>query len=109
MLRSHFSGHPKGSSKSNIGFEEKEDEDILRKGPRSTCEMAQLRWQTKELRSKVSPIFGWPPALVSQVVRNVSSDGALARKEADWPTPLTLTFYDTAILKVFEATWDFDR
>ena len=39
----------------------------------------------------------------------MSSDGALARKEADWPIPLTATFYDTAILKVLEKTWDFDQ
>ena len=31
------------------------------------------------------------------------------RKEADWPIPLTATFYDTAILKVLVKIWDFDQ
>lgn len=65
----------KGGSKPNLAFEEEDDEEIdqgfdhiLRKAPRSTCEMAQLKWQTKELRNKDSPIFGWPCGLVSQAL-----------------------------------------
>ena len=79
----------KGGSKPNLAFEEEDDEEIdqgfdhiLRKAPRSTCEMAQLKWQTKELRNKDSPIFGWPCALVSQALRSVVSENALARKGA---------------------------
>lgn len=106
----------KNSAKPGILFEDKEDEEIdqgfdhiLRKAPRSSCEMAQLRWQTQELRNKDSPIFGWPSALVSQALRNVSSDGALVRKEANWPIPLTPQFYDRSILKALEKIWDFDQ
>lgn len=70
-------------------FEQKDHEEIdqgfdhiLRKAQRSTCEMAQFKWQTKELRNKDSPIFGWPCALVSQALRSVVSENAIARKGA---------------------------
>ena len=105
----------KGSTKSSIPFEDKEDTEIdegfdhiLQHAPRSSCEMAQLRWQTKELRSKNSPIFGWPPALVSQALRNISSDGALARKEFHWPIPLTPKYFQKEVLQALEHIWDFD-
>ena len=64
----------RGQSKTSMPFEDKEDAEIdegfgyfFRTAPRSSCEMAQLRWQTKELRNKSSPIFGWPGALISQL------------------------------------------
>ena len=82
--------------KPDSSFEEKDDDDIdagfdhiLKMVPRSSCEMAQLRWQTNELRNKSSPIVGWPVALVSQALRNLAADGALARKEHHWQLPLT--------------------
>ena len=66
----------RGQSKTSMPFEDKEDAEIdegfnyiLRTAPRSSCEMAQLRWQTKELRNKPSPIFGWPGALISQALK----------------------------------------
>ena len=73
------------ASRKQAAFEELEDDD-LDAGfdflPRSGSDLQQLRWQTKELRKKDSPIFGWPQAL-----RTLSSNGALARKEFDWPLP----------------------
>ena len=106
----------KGATKSNIPFEDKDDEEIdqgfehiLRKAQRSTSEMAQLKWQTKELRSKDSSIFGWSPALVGQALRSVLSDEALARKEANWPIPLTPSFYHKDFLRILEKIWDFDQ
>jgi len=102
--------------KPDSSFEEKDDDDIdagfdhiLKMGPRSSCEMAQLRWQTKELRNKSSPIFGWPVALVSQALRNLAADGALARKEHHWPLPLTPKYFRAEVLKALEAIWDFDQ
>ena len=71
--------------------------------------MAQLRWQTKELRNKSSPIFGWPVALVSQALRNLAADGALARKEHPWPLPLTPKYFRAEVLKALEAIWDFGQ
>ena len=106
----------RGQSKTSMPFEDKEDAEIdegfnyiLRTAPRSSCEMEQLRWQTKELRNKSSPIFGWPGALISQALRNLSSDGALAKKEPHWPIPLSPLFYDRAILTTLEKIWDFDQ
>ena len=106
----------KAANKSNIPFEDKDGAEIdqgfdhiLRKAPRTTSEMQQLRWQTKELRCKDSPIFGWPPALVTQALRHVSSDGALARKEVAWPIPLTSDYYEPSILQILEKIWDFDQ
>lgn len=106
----------KAANKSNISLEDKDDAEIdqgfdhiLRKAPRTTSEMQQLRWQTKELRCKDSPIFGWPPALVTQALRHVSSDGALARKEVAWPIPLTSDYYEPSILQILEKIWDFDQ
>ena len=50
-----------------IPFEDKEDEVIdagfdyiLKHGPCSSSEMAQLRWQTKAICEESSPICGWP-------------------------------------------------
>ena len=42
---------------------------------------------------KNSPIYGWPLSLVEKSLRCLSSDGVLARKEFDWPFPLTEKFY----------------
>ena len=70
--------------------------------------MQQLRWMTKELRRKASPIHGWPQALVDRALRNLASDGALARKEFDWPIPLTTKYYHSWLLEIMEEIWDFD-
>ena len=97
-------------------FEEKEDEEIdagfdfiLKHGPRSSSEMAQLRWQTKAIRKESCPIFGWPTGLVEKALRNLASDGALARKEFCWPIPLTLKYYAPWLLQSLETIWDFDQ
>ena len=78
-------------------FEELEDEeldagfDFLSKhGPRSGSDLQQLRWQTKELRKKDSPVFGWPQALVDKALRALSSDGALAEKGIRLPWALKI-------------------
>ena len=99
-----------------IPFEDKEDEEIdagfdyiLKHGPRSSSEMAQLRWQTKAIRKENSPICGWPTGLVEKALRNLASDGALARKEFSWPIPLTLRYYAPWLLKCLEGLWDFDQ
>lgn len=99
-----------------VPFEDKEDEDIdagfdyiLKFGPRAPCEMQQLRWQTKAIRNAASPIFGWPVGLVEKALRNLASDGALARKEFQWPLPLTLKYYQPWLMEVLEKVWDFDQ
>ena len=99
-----------------IPFEDKEDEEIdagfdyiLKHGPCSSSEMAQLRWQTKAIRKENSPICGWPTGLVEKALRNLASDGALARKEFSWPIPLTLRYYAPWLLKCLEGLWDFDQ
>lgn len=51
-------------------------------------------WHGKPKKfAKNSPIYGWPLSLVEKSLRCLSSDGALARKEFDWPFPLTEKFY----------------
>ena len=106
----------RGQSTTSMPFEDKEDAEIdegfdyiLRIAPRSSCEMAQLRWQTKELRHKSSPIFGWSGALINQALRNLSSDIALTKKDPYWPISLSPLFYDRAILTTLEKIWDFDQ
>ena len=76
------------TAKSRKVFDDLEDEGldqgfdfIAKHAPRSSCDLAQLRWQTKELRKSTSPIFGWPQNLVQQALRQLSSEGALARKD----------------------------
>eukprot|EP00438_Fugacium_kawagutii_P023266 Skav224631 [mRNA] locus=scaffold1903:97011:98423:- [translate_table: standard] len=71
--------------------------------------MAQLRWQTKAIRKADSPIHGWPTSLVEKALRNLASDGALARKEFHWPIPLTVKYYHPWLLKILENIWDFDQ
>ena len=102
-------------SKTVSSFEDKTDEEvdagfdfILAHGPRSSSEMQQLRWMTKESRRKASPIHGWPQALVDRALRNLASDGALARKEFDWPIPLTTKYYHSWLLEIMEEIWDLD-
>ena len=97
-------------------FEDKDDDEIdagfdyiLKYGPRFASENAQLRWQTKNTRKVDSPIYGWPTALVDKDLRNLSTDGALARKEFNWPIPLTIPYYQPWLTKILEEMWDFDQ
>ena len=55
------------------------------------------------------PDFGWPTALVDKALRNLASDGALARKEFHWPIPRTTQYYHPWLLKILEEIWDFDQ
>ena len=98
-----------------VPFEEKEDEDIdkgfdyiMKFAPRSGLEMQQLRWMTKTLKNKDSPLYGWPQGLVEKALRNVSNDGVLAKKEFSWPLPLTPKYYHPWLLEILENIWDFD-
>ena len=67
----------------------------------------KLRWQTKALRNKDSPIYGWPIGLVEKALRNLATDGALAKKEYQWPIPLTIKYYHPWLLQILEDIWDF--
>ena len=103
---------PKSSSNR---FEDKTDEEIdagfdfiVHDALRSSSEMQQLRWMTKTLKNPQSPIFNWPGALVEKALRNLSQDGSLAKKEMDWPIPLTSTYYHGWVLELLEEVWDFD-
>ena len=97
-------------------FEDKDDEEIDKgfdfiqsDAPRSTTEMAHLRWMTKNLKNPASPIFQWPSGLVEKALGNLARDGALAKKEYDWPIPLTSTYYHSWLLDMLEEIWDFDQ
>ncbi|CAE7703323.1 unnamed protein product [Symbiodinium sp. CCMP2592] len=99
----------------NTRFEDKTDEEvdagfdyIATEGPRSSSEMQQLRWMTKAIKNTSSPIFNWPNSLVEKALRNLATDGALAKKIEEWPIPFTSTFYHTWVLDIFEKVWDFD-
>lgn len=94
----------KGDAEIDAGFD-----FILKCGPRSSSENQQLRWQTKTTRDPNSPIYGWPTGLVDKALRNLASDGALARKEFDWPIPLSLRYYQPWLLNIVEQIWDFDQ
>ena len=103
-----------GNSKTKA-FDDLEDEDLdkgfdflKQNAPRSSSDLQQLSWQTKQLRKRTSPIYGWPHALVEKALRCLSSDGALARKEFDWPLPLTERFYHKWALEMLEEVWNFD-
>ena len=75
----------KTGTKRAIPLEDNQDEEIdqgfdhvLRLPPDQL-----VRWRSSDGKPKNfdagSPMFGWPPALVSQALRNISPDGALAR------------------------------
>ena len=103
------------SKSSSSRFEEKTDDEvdagfdfIQNDGPRSSSEMAQLRWMTKAIKNPGSPIFGWPTVLVEKALRNLATDGALAKKEYQWPIPLTSKYYHPWILEILEKVWGFD-
>ena len=81
-------------------IEDKDDEEIDRgfdyiqnEGPRSTSDMAQLQWMTKARKNPKSPVYQWPQSLVEKALRNLATDGALSKKELDWPIPLTEKYY----------------
>ena len=97
-------------------FEDKDDDEIDRgfafirnEGPRSTTEMAQLRWMTKNLKSPTSPIYQWLNSLVEKALKNMATDGALAKKEFAWPIPSTEKYYHKWLLGILEKIWNFDQ
>ena len=97
-------------------FEDKDDDEIDRsfdfiqnEGPRSCTETAQLRWMTKNLKAPTSPIYQWPHSLVEKALRNIATDGALAKKEFAWPIPLTEKYYHKWLLDILEKIWNFDQ
>ena len=103
-----------GHSKTKA-FDDLEDEDLdkgfdflKQNAPRSSSDLQQLSWQTKQLRKRTCPIYGWPHALIEKALRCLSSDGVLARKEFDWPLPLTERFYRKWALQMLEEVWNFD-
>ncbi len=102
------------TSKNKKVFDELEDnldkgfDYISKHAPRSSCGLQQNRWQTKEWRKSSSPIFAWPHGLVQQALRQLSAEGALARKEFAWPLPLTPVFFQTWLLEILEEIWNFD-
>ena len=81
---------------------------IQNEGPRSSSEMQQLRWLTKATKNSQSPICGWPTCLIEKALRNLSTDGALAKKEYQWPIPLTTKYFHPWVLDILEKVWDFD-
>ncbi|CAJ1456734.1 unnamed protein product [Effrenium voratum] len=104
------------SSRTKAAFDDLEDRELdagfdylIKNGPRSGSDLRQLRWQTKELRRKESPVYNWPAGVVDKALRTLASDGALARKEFDWPLPLTSTFFKRWVLDILENVWDFDH
>lgn len=104
-----------GNSKTKA-FDDLEDEDLdkgfdflKQNAPRSSSDLQQLSWQTKQRRKRTSPIYGWPHALIEKALRCLSSDGALARKEFDWPLPLTERFYRKWALQMLEEVLELRR
>ena len=45
---------------------------------------------------------------MQQALRQLSAEGALARKEYAWPLPLTPVFFHTWLLEILEEIWNFD-
>ena len=64
-----------------------------------------LLWQTKAV-IRDSPIKGWPIAMVKEVCRLVVTEGALVKKEFQWP--VTLMHLQQWILDILAEIWDFD-
>ncbi|CAE7363412.1 unnamed protein product [Symbiodinium sp. KB8] len=67
------------------------------------------RWMTKNLKAPTSPIYQWPHSLVEKALRNIATDGALAKKEFAWPIPLTEKYYHKWLLDILEKIWNFDQ
>ena len=73
------------------GFYEKSDEEvdagfdfIMQYAPKSVMDLTQLRWRTKALADKDGPIYQWPIPLVTEALRALGQQGALAKKETQW-------------------------
>ena len=64
---------------------------------------------TKNLKSPTSPSYQWPNSLVEKTLKNMATDGALAKKEFPWPIPLTEKYYDKWLLDILEKIWNFDQ
>ena len=69
----------------------------------------QTSCTSRPWRKSSSPIFAWPHGLVQKALRQLSAEGALARKEFAWPLPLTPVFFQTWLLEILEEIWNFDR
>lgn len=69
-------------------------------GPRENIKNRQLRWITKEIARKDSPIYKWSPVLVEKSLRNLAQDGVLSQVHEVWP--LTLYDLDIRILRALE-------
>ena len=81
---------------------------IKDKGPRSSSNLQQLIWRTKNIVNKSSPIFGWHSGLVQEALRNLATDGCFAMKEYGWHVCLTRKYYQPWVLDILEQMWDFD-
>lgn len=68
------------------------------------CGDAAAPVDDKNLKNKDSTIFSWPQALVEKALRNLSSDGVLAKKEYSWPIPLTPKYWRLLSAPVFEIS-----
>jgi hypothetical protein len=66
-----------------------------------------LLWTTKALKNQ-TPIRGWPVALVKEIQRLISTEGALVKKEMCWPLTLTRHHFHGWVLDILENIWDFD-
>ncbi|CAK0848868.1 unnamed protein product [Prorocentrum cordatum] len=96
-------------------FEDMPEEDIdagfqyiKDKGPRSSSNLQQLTWRTKNIVNKNSPIFGWHSGLVQEALRNLATDGCFAMKEYGWCVCLTRKYYQPWALDILEQVRDFD-
>ena len=64
---------------------------------------------TKNLKSPTSPIYQWLNSLVEKALKNMATDGALAKKEFAWPIPSTEKYYHKWLLGILEKIWNFDQ
>ncbi len=70
--------------------------------PIATGGLEQLRWSTKQLAEKTSPIRGWPVGLVEKALRAITTEGVLVKKEHAWFITLTPQHYEPWFISMLE-------
>ena len=70
--------------------------------PRATGGLEQLRWSTKQLAEKTSPMRGWPVGLAQKALRAITTEGVLVKKEHAWFITLTPQHYEPWFISMLE-------
>jgi hypothetical protein len=107
-------GTKQGTGENTSNLSEKTDTEIedgfayIQKNAAGLSGVRLLLWQTKALKND-TPIRGWPIQLAKEIVRLIVVEGALVKKEYQWPLTLTPEHFHVWFLEILEDVYEFDQ